>query len=139
MRKFTALLGATTFALATALSASVMAAPQGFAQGNGYQDVNGFQGHGHPRGFQNIQTMTVAQVKQHSFDDQRVALVGKLTKYYGGDHYEFVDQTGSIMVELDDDRSWSHINKDQTIRIFAKVDREWDHVTLDVKRAHAVR
>lgn len=130
MRKFSTLIGASVLALAT-VAGSAIAAPQGFAQGGAH--ANG------PRGFNQIQTMTVSQVKKHSFDDQKVTLVGRLTKFVGKDCYEFQDQTGSILVELDDDRNWSHINKDQQIRIFAEVDKDWDRITLDVKRANPVR
>lgn len=133
MRKITALFGAATFALATAVASTAFAAPQGFGPGANSDN------HGAPRGFNNIQSMTVSQVKQHSYDDQRVSLVGSLTNYFGDDHYEFSDKTGSIMVDLDDDRNWSHIQKGQTIRIFAEVDRDDGHVTLDVKRAQPVR
>ena len=55
--------------------------------------------------------------------------------YLGHDRYEFADDTGRIEVELDDDRDWSHISKDQQITIFGKVDREHRYVKIDVKDA----
>ena len=49
--------------------------------------------------------------------------------------YVFADSTGRIEVELDDDRDWSFIRKDQPITIFGKVDRDRHSISIDVKDA----
>lgn len=104
------------------------------------QNVNGFQQDVQfysnvPAGFDNQAPNTVQGVKRNAFDDQMVTLVGRLTKYLGDDHYEFVDQTGSIEVELDDDMNWSHISKGQLIRIYGEVDKDLLSTTIDVEYA----
>lgn len=89
-----------------------------------------------PRGFEAVPTViTVAQAKEAA-DDARVKLRGKLTEHLRNDKYTFVDEKGdSIMVELDDDRNWSHISRNQPIEIEAKVDRDWNNIKLEVKKA----
>ena len=89
-----------------------------------------------PGGFGHV--VTVAQLQQAYYDDARVAMKGKLTNYYGHDRYEFTDSTGTILVELDDDRNWSHINRDQLIMIYGKVDYDDGRIEVEVKRAHPV-
>lgn len=88
-----------------------------------------------PQGFQNQAPSTVAGVLQNAYDDQIVTLQGRLTAYLGHDRYTFQDNTGSIEVELDDDRNWSYISKDEYIQIVGKVDKDFWSTTLDVKRA----
>ena len=83
-----------------------------------------FAAPGGPAGFDNV-----------PYDDQRVTLNGKLTDYLGHDRYVFADSTGRIEVELDDDRDWSFIRKDQPITIFGKVDRDRHSISIDVKDA----
>lgn len=130
MRKLSLALGAA-FSLTTFWASAALAAPQGFAD-----QAAKFQGE--PHGF-NLPTLTVSQVVQSAYDDQHVTLVGRLTNYLGDAHYEFADNTGTIVVELDDERNWGHIEKNQQIKIVAEVDRDRRGVTLDVKQAQAAR
>lgn len=90
--------------------------------------------YGGPQGFQQGPT-TVAGVLQSAYDDQFVTLQGRLIAYLGHDRYSFQDQTGVIDVELDDDRDWSYISKNELIQITAKVDRDFWSTELDVKQA----
>lgn len=91
-------------------------------------------GHGvGPKGFNN-QT-SVEQVKKNGRDDQFVILDGRLTAYLGDDRYEFRDNTGAIEVELDDDRDWSFLSKDELIRIYGKLDVDFLSTKIDVKKA----
>lgn len=99
--------------------------------------VAGHRGQG-PAGFENQAPSTVAGVLQSAYDDQYVVLKGRLTKYLGHDRYEFTDSTGTIEVELDDDRNWSHISKDQLIMIRGKFDDDFMDKKIDVKDAVAV-
>lgn len=89
-----------------------------------------------PRGFDTAPSIiSVAQAKEAA-DDARVKLRGKLTEHLRNDKYTFVDEKGdSIMVELDDDRDWSQIARNQPIEIEAKVDRDWNSIKLEVKKA----
>ncbi|HIV15960.1 MAG TPA: NirD/YgiW/YdeI family stress tolerance protein, partial [Candidatus Avisuccinivibrio pullicola] len=65
---------------------------------------------------------------------------GRLTNYLGKDMYEFTDEAGdTIEVELDDDRNWSNIAKDQLIDIYGEVDKDLMSINIDVKRAVPVQ
>lgn len=88
-----------------------------------------------PRGFE-IPKSTIIEVQNSHADEQDVWLRGRLTNYYGKDRYEFTDENGSsIEVELDDDRSWSHISKDQLIDIYGTVDRDMFSIKVEVYEA----
>lgn len=96
--------------------------------------VAGHHGKG-PSGFDNQGPGTVSDVLNSAYDDQFVVLQGRLTKYLGHDRYEFTDSTGTIEVELDDDRNWSHIAKDELIEIRGKFDDDFMDKKIDVKYA----
>lgn len=79
---------------------------------------------------------SVEQILQTARDEDRVVVRGRITRHLEDDKYEFVDEAGkSIRVELDDDRDWSNIAKDQPIEIEAEVDRYKEWIKLEVKRA----
>lgn len=118
---------ASAVVLTFAASSLALAAANGPA---GFDDMNA------PQGFSNqTANTTVRDVLNQGRDDQKVVLTGKLTNYLGHDRYEFTDATGSIEVELDDDRDWSFIKKDQLITIFGKVDRDHHNINIEVKKA----
>lgn len=93
---------------------------------------------GGPQGFQNQAPTTVAGVMQTAYDDQYVTLQGRLIAYLGHDRYSFQDATGIIEVELDDDRDWSFISKNELIQIIAKVDKDFWNTELEVKQAFSL-
>ncbi len=132
MKKVTALsalLAATVFSAGVAL-----AAPAGFG-GNAPAAAPGA-----PAGFEGNRIDSVAAVKDRAHDDQKVTLRGRLTNYLGKDMYEFTDEAGdTIEVELDDDRNWSNIAKDQLIDIYGEVDKDLMSINIDVKRAVPVQ
>lgn len=128
MKKLSLLVSAVVLAVAGS-TAAFAAGPAGFG-GGGQGNAGGPQGFPAPAALDTVQA-----VVQNAYDDQRVTLTGKLTNYLGHDRYEFTDSTGRIEVELDDDRDWSHIRKDQTITIFGKVDRDRRGVNIEVKDA----
>lgn len=115
----------------TLASTVALANPQGFGPAhNG--PVAGFSSSNAPK-------TTVAQIMQTGYDNQIVVLNGRLVQYYGDNWYVFKDEKGNqIDVELDDDRPWYNIKKDQLITIVAEVDRDYQRVTLDVKDAQPV-
>ena len=113
------------------LTSVALANPQGFGPANA--QVQGFNGPSQAN-------TTVALVKQNAYDDQIVVLKGRLVQYYGDNWYVFKDEKGNqIDVELDDDRPWYNIKKDQLIIIVAEVDRDYQRVTLDVKDAQPIK
>lgn len=135
MNKLAALFSVSALALVSSVALAAPSAPAGF--GNSSPAANqaapaGSIGFSQPS---NKNLSTVQQVIQNGMDDQYVTLTGKLTNYLGQDNYEFSDATGTIVVELDDERNWSHIGKDQLITIYAEVDREPTRVELSVKEA----
>lgn len=73
--------------LATALTVSVVAAPMAYAKNNQQQG---------------IQTVTAATV-QSVGDDRQVTITGKIVRFLGNEKFELQDQTGTVIVEIDDD------------------------------------
>ncbi|MBU3826667.1 MAG: NirD/YgiW/YdeI family stress tolerance protein [Candidatus Anaerobiospirillum merdipullorum] len=113
------------------VSATALAAPQGFNQS---------AVPGGPQGFNNQAPNTVSGVLSDAHDDQVVTLQGRLTNFLGDDRYEFTDAAGDrIEVELDDDKNWSNISKDQLINIVGKVDKDLLSTTIEVKQAAPVQ
>lgn len=106
--------------------------PSGFDSEFSQQPIKG------PRGFANSEFKNTADVKKNARDDQYVTLTGRLVNYLGHEKYEFADESGTIVVELDDDYNWSHIAKDELIQIEGKVDRDFFSVKIEVFRARAV-
>lgn len=133
MNKLAALISASALAVVSSVAFAAPSAPAGFDKAAASPSA--------PVGFAAPATgvTTVQEVLKNGQDDQYVTLTGKLTNYLGYDKYEFSDDTGTITVELDDDRNWSHIGKDQLITIYAEVDREFTNVELSVKEATPVK
>lgn len=140
MRKISTLVGAVTLAVAGAglSNIAVAASVQGFDNQQNAPVQRMIRGD-RPQGFNEIQVTSIEQLRASGYDDQYVSLVGRLVTYLGDDTYEFRDNTGSIVVELDDDHSWHHIHKDQLIQIYGKLDRDWDKLEIEVKKAHPAR
>ena len=103
----------------------------GFDQAQNYnRGING------PRGFNNEQFRSVKEIINNANDDEIVFVQGRLTRFLGDDKYELTDANNdSIVVELDDDRDWSYISKDQPIEVVAKVDKDLLSTKLDIKNA----
>ena len=89
-----------------------------------------------PQGFAAPAVTTIANVKADARDDSIVTLRGMFVERLEKDKYLFRDEAGStIVAELSDDRSWSHVVKDKVMTVTAEVDREWTGVEIDVIRA----
>lgn len=78
--------------------------------------------------------VTVSQAKDMK-DDTDVVLQGKIVSQFGGERYTFADDTGTIMVEIDDD-TWQGqtITPDDTVKIYGEVDRGIFSSEVDVDR-----
>lgn len=114
----------------TGFSAAYASTPAGFDNAQSAPVSGG------PAGFKSqAATSTVADVLRTGVKNQRVVLVGRLTNYVDEDRYTFTDDTGSVTVKLDDDRNWSHIQKDQLIRITGEIHRYKKHFVIDVEDA----
>ena len=86
-----------------------------------------------PQGFQLETMQSIADLKKNARDDQVVKLVGRFTSQLSMEKYEFTDSKGDkVVAELDDDKNWSHIQKDALAEITAEVDKDFTSLKLDV-------
>lgn len=87
----------------------------------------------------NAPTVTIAQIQQNGYDDQRVLVEGKFTDHKYKDVYVFTDTEGNtILAEVDDD-IWYQLSMDTPVRIYAEVDKDWHGVELDVKNIEKLK
>ena len=83
--------------------------------------------------------MSINEVQSSAKDGQMVFLQGRLTKYFGGEDYEFTDFFGdTIEVELDDDRDWSYLKKDEPINLMGLLDKDMFSIKIEVKKAFPI-
>jgi uncharacterized protein (TIGR00156 family) len=75
--------------------------------------------------------VTVEVVKSLK-DDYPVTLRGKIERFLGDKKYLFTDDTGSIIIEIDN-RLWRGISVDQndTVEITGEVDREFTRIEIE--------
>lgn len=68
-------------------------------------------------------------------DDTNVILVGKIEKFLGGEKYQFADETGTIIVEIDEEK-WLgvEVGPEDTVEIYGEVDKDWKRIKVDVDR-----
>jgi uncharacterized protein (TIGR00156 family) len=80
----------------------------------------------------NIVTAEVAKTLR---DDDPVTLQGKIERFLGDEKYLFTDDTGSIIVEIDN-RLWHGFSVDQndTVEITGEVDRGFPRIEIEVSR-----
>lgn len=82
-------------------------------------------------------SMTVISVAQAEKmkDDSRVILRGQIEKRIKGDNYLFKDSSGSIKVDIDDDK-WNGVTvgPQDTVEIVGEVDKGWTETEIDVKK-----
>ncbi len=78
---------------------------------------------------------TVADVKKHGRDDQRVTLTGNVVKKVGWEKYLFRDASGDIRIEIDNDVMPAEPFDDKTkVEITGEVEKDFLHsVEIDVK------
>lgn len=83
-------------------------------------------------GAENI--VTVIQVNELR-DDVPVIVKGKILQRTGDDKYLFADDTGNIIVEIDEeDWNGQNITSDDIIKLYGEVDRGIFKTEIDVKR-----
>ncbi|MGE0623765.1 MAG: YgiW/YdeI family stress tolerance OB fold protein [Pseudomonadales bacterium] len=105
--------------------ALILLASTGTAVG---QSPGGFHG---PSG---VRVSTAAEIPGLP-DDSHVQVTGYLVRSLGGDEYEFQDDTGTLIVEIDDDQ-WGGIEADPATRLqlTGELDIDPDKVELEVER-----
>lgn len=93
------------------------------------QTAGGFEGPG-------VQSNATTVKDAHGArDDTPVVLTGKIVNSLGDEKYTFRDDTGEIMIEIDDDE-WHglKVTPENTIEIFGEVDKEvFEPTKIDVK------
>lgn len=106
------------------------AAPQGFGQ----------EFSSAPQGFRMDTLKTLQEVYDKGYDEQMVVLKGRFTKQLSRELFEFTDESGkTIVCELDDDKNWSHIKKDELVEILAEIDKGFRKIELEVIEARPAR
>jgi len=96
---------------------------------NAPQQAGGFEGPGVASS-----ATTVKQALSMS-DDSMVVLVGKIVNSLGDEKYTFRDNTGEVIIEIDDE-DWHgvKVTPEDTIEIVGEVDKEFMEKTkIDVK------
>ena len=111
--------------------AAVAAGPTGFS---------GQDRPGAPQGFNLEKMASISQLKSQAKDDQVVVIEGRFTKQIEKDKFEFTDAKGqTILVELDDDRNWSHVRRDALVELTAEVDKDFTSTELDALQVKALQ
>ena len=108
------------FALSLAALCAVAAAAHADPQAGGF------------KGPDNYQPVTVADTAGLA-DDSPVRLEGYVVRALGDEEYEFRDDTGTLVVEIDDD-DWKglEVTPEQRVQIHGEIDQERDRIELDV-------
>lgn len=115
--------------LALALAGSLNAAG-GFTGGGANLNTNmgGFTGPG-------AAAVNTVQGALNAYDDTIVTLTGKITRQVAHEKYEFSDNTGTIIVEIDDDEWYGvQAGPNDTVQIRGEVDSDtFRRNEIDVK------
>lgn len=73
-----------------------------------------------------IENLNITTVKEISklFDDTHVILQGKIVNDLGDEKYTFADETGEIIIEIDDE-DWNGltVTPETTVQIYGEVDK----------------
>lgn len=83
--------------------------------------------------------MTVAEVSQLG-DDRAVVMKGSIEKHLTKDKYQFVDNTGRIVVEIDGEE-WrgQKVQPEDTVLIIGETDKDWFRdIVVDVKSIEVI-
>ena len=82
--------------------------------------------------------MSVNEINKLKVGGSLVLVRGRITDFIGDEKYNFSDDTGSLILDLDDDKSWSHIAKDQLIEVVGQTRKHLDYTIIEVISAKAL-
>lgn len=90
--------------------------------------------HGGFKGPDRTEQVSVAQALELG-DDSQVRLTGVITESLGDEKYRFQDDSGTMIVEIDNDE-WRGIEAtpDTRLTIWGEIDKDWNETELDVDR-----
>ena len=90
------------------------------------------------QGPDNYQLVTVAETAGLP-DDSEVRLEGFIVKALGDEEYEFHDDTGTLVVEIDDE-DWGglEVSPELKVQLHGEIDQERQAVEIDVDGVRAV-
>ncbi|HNP35635.1 MAG TPA: NirD/YgiW/YdeI family stress tolerance protein [Woeseiaceae bacterium] len=76
--------------------------------------------------------VTAAEVEGLA-DDTQVRLLGYIVRKTGDEEYEFKDDSGTLIVEIDDD-DWRGVNVSpgDKVQLTGEVDKEWNRTEVEV-------
>ncbi|HNP64568.1 MAG TPA: NirD/YgiW/YdeI family stress tolerance protein [Woeseiaceae bacterium] len=105
----------------------------GLAAATAYAQTGGFSG---PDG----RPLVTALEVQELADDTHVRLVGYIVRKTGDEEYEFKDDSGTLIVEIDDD-DWHGLEVSPTdkVELTGEVDKERTGNTIDVDSIRLVK
>ncbi|AEY02245.1 hypothetical protein GU3_12450 [Oceanimonas sp. GK1] len=68
-------------------------------------------------------------------DDSQVRLTGVITESLGDEKYRFQDDSGSLVVEIDNE-DWQGVEAtpDTRLILWGEIDKDWNETELDVDR-----
>jgi uncharacterized protein (TIGR00156 family) len=83
--------------------------------------------------------MTVAEAKEQS-EERAIKVQGYIVKSLGDEKYELQDDSGTIVVEIDDE-DWRGVEVTPTDRVelSGEIDKEWNEVELEAESVKLVQ
>ena len=86
-----------------------------------------------------VKTVTVAEALKMR-DDTPVELVGRIEKSLGNEKYNFVDETGSVVVEIDnEDFRGVTVNEKDVVKLRGEVDKDLMNFEIDVNSVEKIQ
>lgn len=85
--------------------------------------------------------VTTVKAAKGAADDTPAVLEGSIVKRLHGEHYQFMDATGSMQVEIDHD-DWPQgvdVSEKTKVRLTGEVDHERKGVEVDVDRVEVLQ
>ena len=80
------------------------------------------------------QITTVSEVLENGKDDQYVRLIGTIKEQISKERYTFVDATGEISVEIDNDEFKAPVNDKTRIEIRGEIEKDYmESAEIDVE------
>ena len=91
------------------------------------------------KGPDSLQLVTAAEASQLG-DDTAVKLQGHIVRAQGDETYEFKDDTGTLIVEIDNE-DWNGVEatSESTVELRGEIDKEWNKTEVDVDSVRLVQ